>query len=129
MGSAGALDVRGGGQGLDLPGGGTGVGGVDKGGMQEVFRGPFDKRFRVTGDRRRGRVVHMSEDGVEHRPGMPGQLEHELPELAVEVAEEEQGLLAQHREAGVMHRADGRCPEHVGHERRQFLRQRSGIRG
>ena len=51
---AGALDVRGGGQGLDLPGGGTGVGGVDEGRVQEVFRRPFDERFRVVDDRRWG---------------------------------------------------------------------------
>ena len=62
----GALDVRGGGQGLDLFGGGVGVGAVDKGGMQEVFGRPFDKRFRVRGDRRGRRVFYPLDDGVEH---------------------------------------------------------------
>ena len=61
---------------------------------------------------------------------MRGQIQHELPEFAVEVGEEEQRLFAQHREAGVMHRADGILRlEHVGHQRGQFLRQRLGIRG
>ena len=44
-------------------------------------------------------------------------------EFAVEVAEEEQRLLAQHREARIMHRADGIVrPEHIRHERGQVLR-------
>ena len=64
------LTSGGGGQGLDLPGGRSGVSGVGKDGMQEVVRGPFDERFRVTGDRGWGRIDHVREDGVEHRSGM-----------------------------------------------------------
>ena len=122
------LDVRGGGEGLDLLGGGTGVGSVDEGRVQEVFRRPFGERFRVVDDRRWGRIVHMREDHVEHRSGMRGQIQHELLELAVEVCEEKQRLLTQHGEAGVMHGADGILPpEHVGHQCGQLRRQLAGI--
>ena len=40
----------------------------------------------------------MLEDFVEHLPGAPPQLAHERTEIAVEVAEEEQRTVAQHRE-------------------------------
>ena len=49
----------------------------------------------------------MLEDGVEHRPRELGQIGHELTEFAVEVAEKQQGLFAQNREARVVNRADG----------------------
>ena len=49
----------------------------------------------------------MLEDSVEHRPGVPAQIGHELTEFAIEVAEKQQRLLAQHRETRVVNRADG----------------------
>ena len=49
---------------------------------------PFDERVRVVGDRGRRWIAHMLEDRVEHRSRVLGQIEHELTEFAVEVAEE-----------------------------------------
>jgi hypothetical protein len=54
---------------------------------------------------------------------MAGQIEHELAEFAVEIGEEEESPVAQHREARVMHRADGILGfEQFGHYRGQCLR-------
>ena len=50
-------------------------------------RGPFDESVCVIGDRSGRRIVHMLEDRIEHRPGVLGQIGHELTEFAVEVAE------------------------------------------
>src|SRR4029077_19580553 len=80
---------------------------------------------------RRGRwIVHMLEDGIEHRPGVPGQIGHELTEFAIEVAEKEQSLLAQHREARVVNRADSiRRLKQLRHQWWKLLREHLCVRG
>ena len=55
-------------------------------GPDNMRRGPFDESVCVIGNRSRWRIVHMLEDGIEHRPGVPGQIGHEPIEAAVEVA-------------------------------------------
>src|SRR5271167_3643849 len=88
--------------------------------MNEMVRSPFDKGFRVIGYRRGRRVLHMPEDRVEDRPFMARQIQHELTEFTVEVGEKEESLVAQHREAGVVHGADRILRfEQVGHHRGQ----------
>jgi hypothetical protein len=53
-----------------------------------MLRGPFDERFGVGGDWSGRRILHMWENCVEHRPGVLGQIGHELTEFAVEVAKD-----------------------------------------
>jgi hypothetical protein len=74
--------------------------------MDQLLCGPFDESLCVIGDRGGWGIFHMLEDGIEHRPGLLGQTGHELTKFAIEVAEKEQSLLAQHREARVVNRAD-----------------------
>ena len=91
---------------------------------------PFDECLCVIGDRSGRRIVHVLEDSVEHRPGVPGQIGHELTEFAVEVAQKQQSLLAQHREARVVNRADGiRRLKQLRHQWWKLLRERLCIRG
>jgi hypothetical protein len=98
--------------------------------MEEMICGPFGEGFRIISNWRWRRVVDMREDRVEYRPCMAGQIEHQLPEFAVEVGEEEESLVAQDREAGIMHRADGIFRfEQLGHHRGEYLRQHLGIGG
>jgi len=49
--------------------------------------------------RHRQWTAHLIQDDVEHRPGAPRQIEHERPEFAVEVGEEQQRPVAQQSEA------------------------------
>src|SRR5258706_10984805 len=96
---AASIDVRGGRQGLDLLGGRVGVGAVKIYGMDKMCRGPFDEDFHVSGNRRGRRIVNMPEDRVKHWSRELGEIGRELIEFAVEIAEEQQRLFAQHCEA------------------------------
>src|SRR5260370_13825815 len=93
-------------------------------------RRPFDKSLCVIGDRSGRRIIHMLEDRIETRPGGLGQIGRELTEVAVEVAEKQQSLLTQHREARVVNRADSiRRLEQLRHHWRKLLRERLCVRG
>ena len=94
-----------------------------------MLRGPFDESVCVIGDRSGRRILHMLENRVEHRPCVLGQFGHELTEFAVEVAKKQQSLLAQHREARVVNRADGILRlEQPRHQWWKLLRQRLCVR-
>ena len=98
--------------------------------MEQMLGGPFDESGRVRRDRSGRRIVHMLEDRVEHRPGVFGQIGHELTEFAVEVAQEQQCLVAQNREARVVNRADRvLCLKEARHQWRKFFRDRLCIGG
>src|ERR1700724_2917581 len=98
---AAPTNVRGGCQGFYLPGGHVGVRGVKIHRTDKMRRGPFDEGAFVGGDRRGRRIVNMLEDRVKDRPCEPGEVGHELAELAIEIAKKEQSSFAQDREARV----------------------------
>src|SRR5260370_39155310 len=97
--------------------------------MDKMRRGRFDKSLCVIGDRSGRRIIHMLEDRIENRPGGLGQIGHELTEFAVEVAEKQQSLLTQHREARGVNRTDSiRRLEQRRHHWWKLLRERICVR-
>ncbi len=117
-------------QGLNLLGRHVRVGSVEIQRMDEMRRGPLDEGVWVIGDRSGRRIVHVLEDGIEHRPCRLGQAGHERTEFAVEVAEKQQSLLTQDREARGVNRADSILRlEQPRHEWRKLLGQSFGVRG
>ena len=62
--------------------------------MEKMRRGPFGESVCVICYRSGRRIAHMREDGIEHRPCMLGQIDHERTEFTVEVAKKEQRLIA-----------------------------------
>src|SRR6266576_3898710 len=71
----------------------------------------------------------MPENRIEHRSREPGEFGHQLREFTVEVAQQEQGGLAQHGEARVVNRAyDIFRLEQRGHHWRKLIRQSLGVR-
>src|SRR4051794_25689869 len=120
---AGSADVRGRRQGLDLPRGYPGIGGVKIDRLDEVHLRPFDKGVHV-GSNRRGRwIIHTKENRIEHWPRKRCEIGHQLAKLTIEIAKKQQGLFAEDREAGVVDPADAiRCLEQARHELWKLLR-------
>ena len=83
---------------------------------------PFDDPLRVTSHRRGWRVVHVCEDGVEHRTGTLHQPFNVLIDLAVDVRQEEKLLVSLDHEPRVMHGTEAilRFRE-IGHQRGQHF--------
>src|SRR5437868_15409640 len=87
--------------------------------------GPFDESLCVSRDRSRWRTNYVLEDSVENRSGVRCQIAHELAEFAIEVAEKQQCLLTQHREARIVNRTDSiRVFEHLWHQWWKLPRER-----
>ena len=92
---------------------------------------PFDDPLRIVSHSRDWRVVHVLEDGVQHRAGTLDEPLDVLVVLAVDVRKEEELLLASlDHETGEMH-----GPEivlhfrEIGHQRGQLFGQRFGVGG
>ena len=75
---AGAGDVRGGRQGLDFLGGHVWIGGVEIDRVRRCSAVHSTKGVGMIGDRSGRRIVDVLKDRVEHRPGLLGQIGHEL---------------------------------------------------
>ena len=74
-----------------------------------MMRQPFDDPLRVTSHGRGRRVVHVFEDGVEHRTGTLDEPFDVLVDLAVNVRKEEKFLVSLDHETGEMHLAEASC--------------------
>ncbi len=99
------------------------VGEVRVEGLADVMLQPFDDPLRVIGHGRGRRVVHVLEDGVEHRAGTLHEPLDVRVDLAVDVREEEELLVSLDHEPGEMHGAEVVLrPREVGHQRRAALR-------
>ena len=83
---------------------------------------PFDDPLRVVSHGRGRRVVHVLEDGVEHRAGTLHEPLDMLVDLAVDVRKEEKLLLSLDHETGEMHGTEVvlRFRE-IGHQRGQLF--------
>src|SRR5271163_4330057 len=114
---------------LDLLDRYIGIGGVDVQRMDEAPRRPFDECIRIVGDWGRRRTVDMLKDRVENRSRGFGEVAHQRAELAVEIAEEQQRALAQHRESRIVDRADriGGLEQDLFY-RRNLIRESLGVR-
>src|SRR5271170_6298342 len=73
-----------------------------------MFPAPFSECVRVARGRQRRRTVHVPKDRVEHGPRRLGESRYQLAEFAVEVAQKQQGLFTQQREARVVN-----CSERI----------------
>ena len=95
-----------------------------------MTRQPFDDPLRVTSHGRGWRVVHVCEDGIEHRTGTLHQPFNVLVDLAVDVREEEKILVPFDHEPGVMHGTElVLCFCEIGHQRGQLFGERLGVCG
>ncbi len=84
---------------------------------------PFDDPLRVTSHGRGRRVVHVFEDGVEHRAGTLHEPLDMLVDLAVDVRKEEKLLVSLDHETGEVHGTEIVLHfREIGHQRRSALR-------
>src|SRR5271155_2578332 len=74
--------------------------------MDKMRCGPFDESICIIGNRGRWRTLDVLKNRVEQRSNASGQIGHELAEFAVEITKKQEGLVAQHRKARVVNRAD-----------------------
>jgi hypothetical protein len=103
----GASDIGGGRQGFDLFSGHVWIGGEERCSTEKMPRSPFDESVSMIGNGSRRRTIDMVGNGIEHRSCVLGEFVHELAELAVEVAKEQQSFFVQNREARGVNRAYG----------------------
>ena len=96
--------------------------------LADMVLQPFDHPVGVIGHGRGGGVVHVLEDGVEHRARNRHEPLDMVVDFAVNVRDEQELLVALDHETGEMHRTQVVLGfGQVGHQRGQLFGQRLGV--
>ena len=89
---------------------------------------PFDDALMITGHGRRRRVVHVFEDGLEHRAGPLDEPLDMRVAVAVDVRQEEKLPISHEHETREMHGSEVvLCRRELGHQCRQLFGERLGV--